>query len=479
LSFKDECGIFGIYNNNSEQFTTSLLTYYGLFALQHRGQESAGIVTLERDKNKTYSYRQMGRVSKIFNENILNHLAGDIGIGHVRYSTHGASAIRNIQPLVVEFGNGPFAIAHNGNLVNSDILRKELQNEGSIFHTTVDTEVIVHLMSKGYYQDMENTIITALNKIKGAFSLVMMSSNNLIAARDPYGFRPLSLGKLGDSWVVASETSAFDLIRAEFVRDIEPGEVLFIDKNGLKSLFLEDYKKVNHAHCVFEFIYFARPDSLIFGGKSVYELRKNFGRKLAQESNVEADMVIPVPDSGVPAAIGYSQESNIPFEMGLIRNHYVGRSFIQPDQNLRDLAVKLKLNPVRELFKGKKIIVIDDSIVRGTTSRKIINMLREAGAKEIHLRISSPPVLGSCYYGIDTPAQDELIANVFDANTTEIKDKLGADSLEYLSLNGLNEVIGTDHKYCLACFNKKYPVSPKGIERSPQMSLFELSKEDL
>ncbi len=473
MPFHEECGVIGFYNVPD----ASRLAYYGLFALQHRGQESAGIVSMDDSSGRTYSYRQMGMVTEIFTKNILKKLPGNRAIGHVRYSTHGVSAPRNIQPLVVEYHWGTFAVAHNGNLVNSDKLRKRLQEEGAIFHTTVDTEVLLHLIAMDESEAIEDKIVNSLDKLKGAFSMVMLTPDHLIAARDPRGFRPLVLGKMGDDgWVVASETCAFDLIGARYVRDVEPGEVLFIGKNGEFSKYLSD--RGRKAYCVFELIYFARPDSIIFDSTSVYEIRIELGKKLAEEQYVEADMVIPVPDSGVPAAIGYSKQSGIPFEMGLIRNHYIGRTFIQPLQAQRDLGVKLKLNPVRNLLRDKRIIVIDDSIVRGTTSRKIIRMLREAGAKEVHLRISSPPVTHPCYYGIDTPAQKELIASQKASSIEDIGKELEADSLGYLSIKGLREVLGHPENYCYACFTGDYPVDPRGVERSPQMSLFEVSREE-
>ncbi len=472
MPLRDECGVIAFYNMPE----ASNLAYYGLFALQHRGQESAGIVSMESETGKTYTYRHMGMVTEVFTKNILRRLPGDMAIGHVRYSTHGASAARNIQPLVVEYEWGTFAVAHNGNLVNADRLRKQLQKDGAIFHTTVDTEVLLHLIAMDDSELIEAKIVNSIDKLQGAFSMVMLTPQYLVAARDTRGFRPLVLGKLGDGYVVASETCAFDLIDATYIRDIEPGEVLFIGKEGIFSKYLSG--RGEKASCVFELIYFARPDSVIYDGVSVYEIRKKLGEKLAEEQYVEADLVIPVPDSGVPAAIGYSQRSGIPFEMGLIRNHYIGRTFIQPLQSQRDLGVKLKLNPVKGLLRDKRVVVIDDSIVRGTTSKKIIRMLREAGAKEIHLRISSPPVTHPCYYGIDTPAQKELIASQKSSSIEEIRKDLEADTLGYLSIDGLREVVGSSDNFCYACFTGDYPVDPRGVERSPQMSLFEVSREE-
>ncbi|HHD10844.1 MAG TPA: amidophosphoribosyltransferase, partial [Deltaproteobacteria bacterium] len=392
--FHDECGIVGVYNHPE----ASNIAYLGLYALQHRGQESAGIVS--SDGKKLYSHKEMGLVADIFTGGILKKLPGKNAIGHVRYSTAGESHIRNAQPFVVDYARGSIAIAHNGNLVNARLLRDELEAYGSIFQSDMDTEVIMHLIASSKEGTLTGRLVHALSKLKGAYSLVILTDSCLIAIRDPYGFRPLVLGRLKDGWVVASETCAFDLIEADYLREIEAGELLIIDEKGLTSH--KPFPQVPYSPCIFEFIYFARPDSNVFGA-NVHSVRKNLGRELAREHPVEADVVIPVPDSGVGAAIGYAEESGIPFDMGLVRNHYIGRTFIEPQDSIRDFGVKIKLNPVRDVIDGKRVVVVDDSIVRGTTSRKIIKMIRDAGAKEVHLRISSPPTIASCFYGIDTP----------------------------------------------------------------------------
>ncbi|TCK06632.1 amidophosphoribosyltransferase [Phorcysia thermohydrogeniphila] len=448
---KEYCGIFGIYDNPNAAY----YTYLGLYALQHRGQESAGIAVTD-GKRITY-YRDFGLVSSVFKSDSLKKLTGHTAIGHNRYSTSGASdSPDNIQPIVVSYKYGQLAIAHNGNLVNALELREKLEEEGSIFRGTTDSEVIVHLIVKSRKKKFLEKLIDALSKLKGAYSLLVMTNKKLIAARDPWGFRPLCMGELNGSPVFASETCAFDLIGARYIRDVEPGEIVVVENGKVSSLRLPGSEKCKKSQCIFEFIYFARPDSRIFG-KSVYEVRKEFGRILAREYPVEADLVIPVPDSGVVPALGYSQESGIPFEMGLIRNHYVGRTFIKPEQKMRDIGVKVKLNPIPELLKGKRIVVIDDSIVRGTTSRKIIRMLREAGAKEVHMRISSPPTKWPCYFGIDTPTRDQLIASSYSVE--EICKFIEADSLGYLSLEGMLEATcGSREEFCTACFDGKYPV---------------------
>ncbi|HYS43042.1 MAG TPA: amidophosphoribosyltransferase, partial [Geobacteraceae bacterium] len=400
---KEECGIFGIYNHPE----ASNLTYLGLYALQHRGQESCGIVS--SDGLGLHAHKSMGLVADVFgNQEIFKSLPGKAAIGHVRYSTTGSSVIKNVQPIMVDYSRGSIAVAHNGNLVNAQIIKDELEAWGSIFQTTMDTEIIVHLLASSKANSLVERLGEALNRIKGAYCLLFITETRMIAARDPHGFRPLCLGKLGDAYVVASESCALDLIEADFIREIEPGEIIEIDKNGMTSHF--PLKKAEPAPCIFEFVYFARPDSFIFG-KNVYQVRKELGRELAREHKIEADVVIPVPDSGVPAAMGYAEESGIRFELGLIRNHYVGRTFIEPRQSIRHFGVKIKLNPVREVLKGKRVIVIDDSIVRGTTSRKIVKMVRNAGAKEVHVLISSPPTSYPCYYGIDTPTRKELISS--------------------------------------------------------------------
>ena len=459
---KEFCGIFGIYNNPNAAY----YTYLGLYALQHRGQESAGIAVT--NGNRITYYRDFGLVSSVFKSENLKNLTGFVAIGHNRYSTSGASdSPDNIQPIVVSYKYGQLAIAHNGNIVNALELREKLEEEGSIFRGTTDSEVIVHLIVKSKKRKFIEKLMDALSKLKGAYSLLVMTNKKLIAARDPWGFRPLCMGELDGSPVFASETCAFDLIGAKYIRDVEPGEVIVIENGEMNSYRIPGCKNCKISHCIFEFVYFSRPDSKIFGN-SVYEVRKEFGRILAREYPVEADLVIPVPDSGVVPALGYSQESGIPFEMGLIRNHYVGRTFIKPDQKMRDIGVKVKLNPIPELLKDKRIVVVDDSIVRGTTSRKIIRMLREAGAKEVHMRISSPPTRWPCYFGIDTPTRDQLIAS--SHSIEEICRYLEADSLGYLSLEGMIRAAGgSKDNYCTACFDGNYPVEiPENIVRQAE-----------
>ncbi|RUM43431.1 MAG: amidophosphoribosyltransferase [Desulfurobacterium sp.] len=448
---KEYCGIFGIYNNPNAAY----YTYLGLYALQHRGQESAGIAVT--DGSRITYHRDFGLVSSVFKNDSLKRLTGHTAIGHNRYSTSGASdSPDNIQPIVVSYKYGQLAIAHNGNLVNALELREALEEEGSIFRGTTDSEVIVHLIVKSRKKRFLEKLLDALSKLKGAYSLLVMTNKKLIAARDPWGFRPLCMGELNGSPVFASETCAFDLIGAKYLRDVEPGEIVVVENGQVSSLRLPGSERCRKSQCIFEFIYFARPDSRIFG-RSVYEVRKEFGRVLAREYPVEADLVIPVPDSGVVPALGYSQESGIPFEMGLIRNHYVGRTFIKPEQRMRDIGVKVKLNPIPELLKGKRIVVVDDSIVRGTTSRKIIRMLREAGAREVHMRISSPPTKWPCYFGIDTPTKDQLIASSYSVE--EICRFIEADSLGYLSLEGMIKATGgRPEDFCTACFDGRYPV---------------------
>ncbi len=448
---KEYCGIFGIYNNPNAAY----YTYLGLYALQHRGQESAGIAVT--DGNRIDYHRDFGLVFSVFNSERLNSLTGHVAIGHNRYSTSGASdSPDNVQPIVVSYKLGQMAIAHNGNLVNAWELREKLEDEGSIFRGTTDSEVIVHLIVKSKKRRFLERLMDALSKLKGAYSLLVMTNKKLIAIRDPWGFRPLCMGELDGSPVFASETCAFDLIGAKYIRDVEPGEVVLIENGEMKSYRIPAFESAKRSQCIFEFVYFARPDSKIFG-RSVYEVRKAFGKRLAEEHPVDADVVIPVPDSGVVPSLGYSQESGIPFELGLIRNHYVGRTFIKPQQKMRDIGVKVKLNPVPELLKGKRVVVIDDSIVRGTTSRKIVRMIREAGAKEVHMRISSPPTKWPCYFGIDTPTKDQLIASTHSVD--EICRYIEADSLGYLSIEGMIEAAGGSWEdYCTACFDGNYPV---------------------
>jgi len=453
---KDKCGVFGIFGHKEAPY----LTYLGLYALQHRGEESCGIVVT--DGKKMSSHRGMGHVQDVFDGNHLEYLVGDRAIGHVRYSTTGSSNIKNAQPILVDYSRGEIAIGHNGNIVNADILRSELEAYGAIFQTTTDSEIIIHLMAKPALRNIEEGVMDALSRVKGAYSLVFLTHNYLIAARDPQGFRPLWLGKKDGAHLVASETCAFDLMDAEAIREIEPGEVLFISSKGVKSQRIES-EDSRHAHCIFEHVYFARPDSKIFG-ESVHLVRERLGRQLAKEKPVDADFVIPVPDSGNSAALGFSQESGIPLEYGIIRNHYVGRTFIQPSQGMRDFKVRVKFNFIKEVLKGKKIVIVDDSIVRGTTSKIRVKSLRQAGAKEVHLRISCPPHKFPCAYGIDFPTPEELIANKYSLE--EIKKYFECDSVGYLSLEGMLKCVSfPKENYCTACWTGKYPVSFEGIDK--------------
>ena len=458
----EECGVVGIYGHPE----AANIAYLGLYALQHRGQEGAGICT--SDGTKLYLEKSLGLVAEIFNEKILKKLAGHIAIGHNRYSTTGSSIIENVQPLVATYSLGSIAIAHNGNLIEVENIKNKLEQDGAIFQSTSDSEIILHLIARAKNGGTHERIANAVKQISGAFSLLLMTEKDLIAIRDPYGIRPFCLGKVQDAYVIASETCAFDLIGAEYIRDIEPGEMLIINEEGLNSIKI--FNAHRKAHCIFEFIYFARPDSYIFDHVCVNTVRKELGRQLAREHAVDADLVIPVPDSGVPAALGYAEESQIPFEFGLIRNHYVGRTFIEPKQSIRHFGVKIKLNPVREILKGKKVVVIDDSIVRGTTSKKIVKMIREVGgAKEVHMRISSPPTIGPCFYGIDTPTRQELIASTHKIE--EIRKYITADSLGYLSIEGLKKIIPNSEFYCMACFNCKYPIEFQS-KKANQLELF-------
>ena len=458
---KEKCAIFGVYGHPE----AANLTYLGLYALQHRGQESSGIVA--STGKEIHAEISMGLVAEVFSEERLNRLPGHIAIGHNRYSTTGESLLKNAQPILVDYALGSLALAHNGNLVNVDKLRAELEAFGSIFRSTMDSEVIVHLIAGSKESQVLDRIVEALYRLEGAYSLVIMTDRELIGIRDPYGFRPLSLGRLDDAYVLASETCAFDLIEATFVRDIEPGEIVVIDKSGLTSY--SPFPKKRPAPCVFEFIYFSRPDSNVFG-HNIHWVRKALGRQLAREMPVEADIVVPVPDSGVPAALGYTDESGIPFEVGLIRNHYVGRTFIEPQQSIRYFGVKIKLNPNKKSLQGKRVIIVDDSIVRGTTSRKIIQMVRAAGAKEVHMRLSSPPYAYPCFYGIDTPTKQELIAATHSLE--EIRRYLTADTLAYLSIDNLAKAISPgEEDFCYACFSGHYPV--ESVERElAQLRLF-------
>ncbi len=461
----EECGVFGIHGHPE----AANMTYLGLYALQHRGQESAGIAC--SDGEVITFHKEMGLVADIFSEEILSRLPGRSAIGHVRYSTTGSSELKNAQPVVVDFESGSIAVAHNGNLVNAQEIKRELEVEGSIFQSTMDTEVIVHLIARSRKERIEDRIVDALNQVRGAFSLLFLTPDKMIGIRDPHGIRPLVLGRMkgeDGGTVICSESCALDLIEAEFLREVDPGEMVVVDARGTETHrpFLPAMERL----CIFEHVYFSRPDS-IMGGKSIYEVRKELGRQLAREHPAEADVVIPVPDSGVPAALGYSEASGIPFEMGLIRNHYVGRTFIEPQQSIRHFGVKIKLNAVRGVVNGKRVVVVDDSIVRGTTGRKIIKMIRAAGAKEIHVRISSPPTCYPCYYGIDTPLRRDLIAATHTLD--EINTYLTSDSLGYLSIQGLHACVPTRKTtYCDACFTGNYTVPLETEETGEQLPLF-------
>lgn len=446
---KHYCGVFGVFGHPK----AAELTYYGLFALQHRGQESAGIVT--SDGRQFHVHKGMGLVPQVFDAVALQSLPGHLAIGHTRYSTTGASHFRNAQPLTVDCARGQIAVAHNGNLTNAAALREELEAAGSIFQTTVDSEIVLHLLAQPGPNGSANSLVHAIRRLEGAYSLLIMTETELIAVRDPHGFRPLSLGRVDDAWVVSSETCAFDLIHAKFERDIQPGEILVIRDGGLVSLqaFPEHRRR---AFCVFEYVYFARPDSML-EGRNVHLARVEMGRQLAREHPVEADLVIPVPDSGNSAALGYALESGIPFEMAFVRNHYVGRSFLQPSQLIRDFNVRVKLNLIRDLVRGRRVVVVDDSIVRGTTCKARVNTLKEAGAREVHVRVSCPPHMYPCVYGIDFPDRSKLMAA--NHSLEEIRNYLKADSLQYLSLEGMVKAVGrAQESLCLACYNGDYPV---------------------
>ncbi len=469
--FHDECAVMGVYGHPE----AANMVYLGLYALQHRGQESSGIVS--SDGKILISHRQMGLVSDVFKEDVIKRLEGDSALGHNRYSTTGQSHLKNAQPFVVEYAHGPIAISHNGNLVNAGVLRDELESSGSIFQSTSDSEVIVHLIATSREKTLMGRIVEALSRVRGAYSLLFITLDQIIAARDPMGFRPLVLGRFKtginrNGYVVASETCALDLIEAEYLREVEPGEIVSFGPKGMESL--KPFPPSPHAKCIFEYVYFSRPDSNLYG-RNVYQVRKELGRQLARESHVEADLVTPVPDSGVPAALGYAEESGLPLEFGLIRNHYVGRTFIEPQQSIRHFGVKIKLNAQKEVLKGKRVVVVDDSIVRGTTSRKIIRMLRDAGAKEVHMRISSPPTISPCYYGIDTPTRSELIASSNSAE--EIRKYVEADSLRYLSREGLYTFLdGRTQGFCDACFTANYPVHFDDEGHTHQLHLFEATQ---
>jgi len=462
--FKDECGVFGIFGHPD----AAHMTYLGLYALQHRGQESAGIAVASDGRIK--QSRAMGYVSDVFKQDVLSSLVGRSAIGHVRYSTYGDSRVVNAQPILIECSHGQIALCHNGNLVNAAELRNDLVRRGSIFQTNSDTEVVLHLYARSTAKLAEDAIVESVSQVKGAFSLALLTPESLIAVRDPHGFRPLALGKLGDAYVVCSETCAMDLINATYEREIEPGEVLVIDRDGLHSY--KPFAPTPAAHCVFEHVYFARPDSYVFG-QSVNEVRTSLGRLLASEAGAEADVVVPIPDSGLCAAVGYAESSGIPLKMGLIRNHYVGRTFIQPQQSIRGFKVKVKLNTVRSIIEGKRVVLVDDSIVRGTTSQKIVRMVKASGAREVHMRISCPPTVSPCYYGIDTPHRDQLIAAKHSVE--EIRNYLGADSLSYLSLDGLRESVGVAApNYCTACYTREYPVEPPSDAEAYMQMVFKL-----
>ncbi|MFH1824925.1 MAG: amidophosphoribosyltransferase [Candidatus Firestonebacteria bacterium] len=455
------CGIFGIYNADE----AAKLTYLGLYALQHRGQESAGICS--SDGEKIYSHIKMGLVADIFLPEVFDRLPGRSAIGHCRYSTTGATHIKNAQPISVSYSKGQLAMAHNGNLVNVSIIRDELEASGSIFSSTTDTEVIVHLISRSNKSTFLDCLIDALKKVKGAYSLVILTEKELIGVVDPCAFRPLSIGKKGDSFILASETCAFDIMDAEYIRPVEPGEIVIINEKGIISV--KPFSKTKQSHCIFEFIYFSRPDSYIFG-KSVQIARKELGKELYREHPAKVDFIVPIPDSANSAAIGYSSESGIPFETGIIRNHYVGRTFIEPSQSIRDFGAKIKYNPIKEVLKDKKLVVIDDSIVRGTTSRKIVKMLREAGVKEIHWRISCPPITHPCFYGIDTPTRQELIGA--SSTVEEIRKYLEVENLGYLSMDRMVKAVGgKKENYCTSCFCGDYPVD---FDKEPKKFKFEL-----
>jgi len=448
---KEYCGLFGISNNKQ----ASWLTYLGLYSLQHRGEEACGIVA--SNKGTLTLHKGMGLVNDVFDEALLKKLKGDMAIGHVRYSTTGSSVLKNAQPLLIDYTKGSICIAHNGNFVNSLQLRQYLEDTGSIFQTTTDSEIVIQLMARAKSRNLQDSIVYALKRIRGAYSLLMMDNKNLIGVRDPLGFRPLSLGKVGQSWCLASETCAFDLIGARFVRDVDPGEIVIIDKSGLTSIRpVELQSKHKLSFCTFEHIYFSRPDSVIFG-ETVHSVRAKLGAQLAKEFPVKADFVVPVPDSGFSAALGYSKKSGIPLEMGIIRNHYVGRTFIQPAQDARDLGVRVKFNLLKGILRGKRIIIVDDSIVRGTTSKIRVRNLRKAGVKEVHLRISCPPHRFPCFYGIDFHRADELIANKY-SSIDKIRKYLGVDSLGYLSLEGMLKCFKESNNYCTACWTSNYPI---------------------
>jgi len=451
---KHSCGLFGLYGHRD----AARLTYLGLYSLQHRGEEAAGIVTY--DGKMMHTHKAMGLVSEVFDEQTLHSLPGRMALGHTRYSTTGSSTLRNSQPLVVTCAKGSLAVAHNGNLVNASELRQQLEANGSIFQTTVDSEIILHLLARATNKELADDLVECLRLLQGAFSLLFLTERELIGCRDPHGFRPLCIGKLNRTYVLASETCALDIIGAKFLREVEPGEVVIIGPQGVRSLRPFADEELKRSHCMFEHVYFARPDSSIFG-ESVQAVRIKLGRQLAREHPVEADYVMPIPDSGNFAALGYSLESGIPYTIGMTRNHYVGRTFIQPAQEIRDLKVRVKFNPIKEMVKGKRLVIVDDSIVRGTTTKARVKSLREAGAKAIHMRISCPPTKFSCFYGIDFPTRKELIANKMSLE--EIRQFIGVDSLGYISLEGMQQAVSKPADHCTACWSGNYPI-PFGDE---------------
>jgi amidophosphoribosyltransferase len=470
---REECGVFGVWGAD----TASAIAALGLHALQHRGQEAAGITSY--DGRVFHSHRAMGHVAGNFDKDeIIRRLAGDAAIGHVRYSTTGETALRNVQPLFAELASGGFAIAHNGNISNATKLRRDLNRRGSIFQSTSDTEVIIHLVATSSYRTLLDRFIDGLKQVEGAYSLVCLTAEGMIACRDPLGIRPLVMGRLGDAYIFASETVALDVVGATYLRTVEPGEIVIVSEQGVRSH--RPFAPTRPRPCIFEHIYFSRPDSVL-DGASVYNVRKAIGAELARENPVEADFVVPVPDSGVPAAIGYAQESGIPFELGIIRSHYVGRTFIQPSDQVRHLGVKLKHNANSALIKGKRIVLIDDSIVRGTTSLKIVQMLREAGAREVHMRIASPPTRHSCFYGVDTPKREKLLAA--QMNVAEMNGFIRADSLAFISIDGLYRALGEDVReeaqpqYCDACFTGAYPTRLTDLEESEPVDQLALMHE--
>jgi amidophosphoribosyltransferase len=452
--FHDHCGVFGVFGHPE----AAKLTYLGLYALQHRGQESSGIAS--SDGANLHLHRSLGLVQEVFTPEVIERLPGNAAIGHTRYSTAGDTTLINAQPIAIDFNKGKLALGHNGNLTNALELRRKLEHRAAIFQTTSDTEVIVHLIARSNARNLPGALAEALSQVEGAYSLLLLTTDEMYAIRDPRGFRPLILGRIDGAWVAGSESCAFDLIDAEYVREVEPGEMVRISRSGLESIRFAPEKP--HQYCIFEHVYFSRPDSIVFG-RPVNESRERLGRLLAREYPVAADIVTPVPDSGVPAAIGYAAESGIPFRLGLIRNHYIGRTFIEPEQAIRDFGVKLKLNPVRRMLEGQRVILVDDSIVRGTTSRKIVRMVREAGATEVHMRISCPPTISPCYYGVDTPRREELIAS--HNSVEQIREFLGADSLGYLSLSALRAAVEDNQgKFCTSCYTGNYPTELVQLE---------------